>query len=162
MRENRTSGSVWGAPGNGRSYHEIIKIKMDIEALKKKRQLNVQEQNALEKHYIMAAAKYWRKNPIPTAIINLCKSKGIDIDKSLLLRYSQDFPGCSTDFGVILTPEGKFIEFDMDLSNDREKIIEIYEWKDITNKTEIMKSKPGTGSTWGYLALQVQTELNSK
>ena len=23
MRENRTSGSVWGAPGNGRSYHEI-------------------------------------------------------------------------------------------------------------------------------------------
>jgi toxin HigB-1 len=21
MRENRTSGSVWGAPGNGRSYH---------------------------------------------------------------------------------------------------------------------------------------------
>ncbi len=23
MRENRTSGSVWGAPGNRRSYHEM-------------------------------------------------------------------------------------------------------------------------------------------
>ena len=24
MRENRTSGSVWGAPGNGRSYHRVF------------------------------------------------------------------------------------------------------------------------------------------
>jgi len=41
---------------------------MDIDALKKKRQLNVQEQNALEKHYILVSAKYLRENPIPTAI----------------------------------------------------------------------------------------------
>ena len=129
--------------------------------LEKKRQLNVQEQNALDKHKIMAEAKYWRENPLPPALNKFFIEKGIDVNESILLGHEQDFPGCSTDFGTILTSEGKFIRFDMDLTKDREKINEIYEWQDITDKIPVDKSKPGTGATLGYLALQVQQELNN-
>lgn len=33
MRENRTSGSVRGAPGNGRSYRESDKEEMENESI---------------------------------------------------------------------------------------------------------------------------------
>ncbi len=114
---------------------------MDIESLKNKRQLNVQEQNALEKHYIMSAAKYWRENPIPAALKKFFIEKGIDLEKSIILDYSQNSPGCSTDFGTILTSEGKFFKFDMDLKKNKKKIIEIYEWQDITDKINLDKCR---------------------
>ncbi|WP_300433025.1 hypothetical protein [uncultured Thalassolituus sp.] len=133
---------------------------MDIEYLKKKRQLNVQEQNALEKHRIYQEASYWRKNGIPKGLTIALEEKGVDTAKSILLQYEQDFPGVSTDEGIILTPDARFYEFEMDLDENRSKVIELYLWDDVTSKVEINEHKPGTGSTWGFLALEVLHELN--
>lgn len=41
---------------------------MDIETVKKKRQLNVQEQNTLVRHQIYQQAIYWRVNGIPIGL----------------------------------------------------------------------------------------------
>lgn len=133
---------------------------MDIEILKTKRQLNVQEQNALEKHKIYQEALYWRNNGIPKPLKLALEEKGIETEKSIFLEYEQDFPGISTDEGKVLTPEGEFYEFEMDLNKKRTKLIEFYRWENITSKVEIDEHKPGIGSTWGFLALQVLSELN--
>jgi hypothetical protein len=70
---------------------------MDIDKLKNQHQLNVQEQNALDKHRICREALYWRKNGIPIALNNALKEKGINTELSIYLRYEQNFPGVSTD-----------------------------------------------------------------
>lgn len=133
---------------------------MDIEKLKKKRQLNVQEKNILEKHRIFTEASYWRENGVPVALKAAIEQKGVNVDNSIFLQYEQDFPGVSTDEGTILTPDGEFFEFEMDLNDSRTKLVEFYVWENITSNVEINEHKPGTGSTWGFLALQVLSELN--
>ena len=133
---------------------------MDIEKLKTKRQLNVQEQNALDKHRIFEEAFYWRTNGIPVGLKKALERKGIDTDNCIYLQYEQDFHGVSTDEGTVLTPEGKFYEFEMDLNKDRTEVVEFYLWEEVTSKIEINKHKLGTGSTWGFLALEVISELN--
>lgn len=134
---------------------------MDIYKLKKKRQKNVQEQNTIRKHSIYKEAIYWKTNIVPTVLINLLIEKGINTDLCIFLDYEQDFPGISTDEGIVLTVDGKFFKFEMDLNSDRTKLVEFYLWKDITADTEIIKSKKGTGATWGWLALEVLNEINS-
>ena len=133
---------------------------MDIEKLKKKRQLNVQEQNALERHRIFIEASYWRENGIPVALEAALKNKGIDTKRSIYLEYEQDFPGISTDEGTVLTPEGQFYKFEMDLNVSRTEVVEFHVWENITSKVETKERKPATGATWGFLALDVLAELN--
>ncbi len=133
---------------------------MDIELLKNKRQLNVQEQNALTEHGIVHEAKYWRSKGLPEALKLFLGSKGINILRCIVLDYNQDFPGCSTDFGKILTEDSRFYKFNMDMTPDRKKITELYEWREITAFTDVSKSKPGTGATWGFLAIKTLMKLN--
>jgi len=133
---------------------------MDINKLKKKSQLNVQEQNALNKHRILQEALYWRENGIPSVLKNIFEKNKINTEKSIYLEYEQDFPGICTDEGTIVTPEGEFYEFEADLNKERTKIIEFYFLKNITSKIEVNKHKPGTGETWGYLALEALSEVN--
>lgn len=133
---------------------------MDIEKLKQKRQLNVQEQNALLKDKLLNEARYWRLNGIPAGLDCVLKSKGIDCRTSVFLEYEQDFPGCSTDEGIVLTNDNHFFEFDIDLSSDRKSLVEVYRFEDITEDYEISEHQPGTGATWGFLAIQVLSELS--
>ena len=133
---------------------------MDIKKLKKQRQLNVQEQNALEKHRIYQEVLYWRENGIPLGLKKALEAKGVDTDRSIYLHYEQDFPGVSTDEGTVVTPEGEFFEFEMDLNESRSEVIDFYRWENITSKVLINEHNPGTGATWGFLALQVLVELN--
>ena len=53
-----------------------------------------------------------------------------------------------------------FYEFELDLNKKRTELIELYVWGNKTESIEINKHKPGTGATWGYLALEVLSELN--
>lgn len=133
---------------------------MDIERLKKKKQLNVQEQNAMLKDKLLNEARHWRENGIPTGLESVLESKGIDCRTSIFLEYEQDFPGCSTDEGIVLTVDSHFFEFDIDLSSGRESLVEVYRFEDITEDYEISEHRPGTGATWGFLAIQVLSELN--
>lgn len=135
-------------------------INMDIEKLVNKRQLNVQEQNALDKHRIYQEASFWRSSGTPVGLNSALEEKGIDTSNSIYLQYQQDFPGVSTDEGIVLTPEGRFYEFEMDLNAKRTEVVEFFHWEDITSRVEVNEHKPGTGSTWGFLALEVISELN--
>ena len=135
---------------------------MNIEQLRKKKQLNVQEQNALQEDQILQEAKYWRKHSLPFALQKFFQEQEIDVQSAIMVDYSQDFPGCSSDEGIILTPEKRSFKFKLDLTKDKKKVRDVYVWKEITDEIGISESKPGTGATWGELSLKVLNELNSR
>jgi len=135
---------------------------MDIEKLKKKKQLNVQEQNALEEHRIFSEASYWREKVLPNGLIKVLVDKNINKDRCIFLNYKQNFPGYFTDEGIIVTEDKRFIKFQMDLTDDRETLKELYLWNDITNRIEVNSSARGIGATWGYLALKTLCKLNDE
>lgn len=126
-----------------------------------KRRLNVQEQNLLSKEGILKVAKYWRMKGFPIALEVVFREKGIDLDTSIILDYEQNYPGRSTDEGILLTEEGIFYEFEADLNPDRTKLIELYAFLDVSNRFEICEHKKGIGKTYGFLAMEVLRELNS-
>jgi len=134
----------------------------NIENLKNQRRLNVQEQIALRKDSILKEAKYWRDNGVPEPLKRVFAENGIEIEKSIILEYEQDFPGISTDEGMILTEEGKFYEFDADLNNDRTELIELYSFVDVSDRIEIEDHKKGIGKSYGFIAMEVLNELNKK
>lgn len=137
-------------------------INLDTEKLKNQKQLNVQEQIAVKKERIIAEATYWRTNEIPSPLWSIFESKGIDVEKSIFLEYEQDFPGLSTDEGIILTPDGEFYQFEADLNSERTKLIELYLFQDVSERFEISEHKKGIGKTYGFLAMEVLKELNNE
>ena len=134
----------------------------NIDNLKNQRRLNVQEQILVKKYKIYSEAKYWRIHGIPKPLEQVLREKGINIDKSIILNYEQDFLGISTDEGIVLTTDGIFYEFDADLNTDRTKLIELYSFTDVSEKFEIDEHKKGIGKTYGFLAIEVLKELNSE
>lgn len=128
--------------------------------LKRKKRLNVQEQLILKKDNILKEAMYWKLNGIPKPLEKVFSDKGINIDTSIFLDYSQDFPGLSTDEGILLTQKGEFFEFEADLNPERNKLIKLYSFINITNKFEISSNKKGVKKTYGCLAIEVLNELN--
>lgn len=47
------------------------------------------------------------------------------------------FPGISTDEGTILTPNGEFYKFEINLNNTRTELDEFYRLENITASKEI-------------------------
>ncbi len=132
-------------------------MELDIDKLKRQRRLNVQEQTALSKGAILSEARYWWKNGIPKPLAELFRTKGIE--KYIVLDYEQDYPGISTDIGLILTSERQFFEFDVDLNAERTELLKVYSWTNVSSKFDIAKGKKGIGKTYGYLAIEVLREL---
>lgn len=133
----------------------------DIKQFIRKRQLNVQEQVSSKKHGIRSRAQYWRAHDLPVPLIQLFESKNIDITTSIIIEYDQDFPGGSTDEGIILTQEGRFFEFWAELNQERTQLITLEYWEEVTKRYEIKDHQKGIGKTFGLLALEVLKELNT-
>ncbi len=133
-----------------------------IARLTKQRRLNVQEQIAVKKDSVLKEAKYWRDNGVPEPLMKVITEYGIEIEKSLILEYEQDYPGLSTDEGMILTEEAKFYEFIADLNSDRTELIELYSFVDVSDRFEIEQHKKGIGKTYGFIAMEVLKELNKE
>lgn len=96
---------------------------MDIDRLLKKRQLNVQEQNALVAHRLMVTAKAWLARGIPLALKNYGESKGIRWSETVVLDLEVDFPGMPSLYGLLLTHAERFIEFEID-TDDTHRYVE--------------------------------------
>lgn len=134
---------------------------MKLEELKLKRQLNVNEQILLKKHYIQEKAKFWREKELPEPIKSLLEEYSINSDTCIVLQYDQDLIWGSTDEGLLLTEEGRFYEFDADLTKDKSKLIELYSFIEVTAQYSIKDKVKGCGKTEGFIAMEVLKELNS-
>ena len=134
----------------------------DVNRLKLQRRLNVQEQNILTKANLYSLALCWRASAFPTPILQLFEKNSIDINTSIVLKYNQNFPGLSSEVGTLLTINKQFFSFEVDLTNDKKELLELVSFQEVTHRFEINSQKKGIGKTYGFIAIEVLNELNTK
>ncbi len=134
---------------------------MDVERLLKKRQLNVQEQNALVAHRLRQIAKHWQEKSIPAALTRCGAHHGIDWTGTVILKLEIDFPGMPNLFGMLLTPAEQFITFEIETDDTHEHVVSLEKWKDVTAELDHSCHKRGTGKGFATLALEVRRGMLS-
>ncbi len=132
----------------------------DILRLRKKRQLNVQEQNRLREYGLRTEAIYWRTHSLPKALYDAGLARGIDWGNSIIIELDLNIPGIpGTLMGTLLNQEEKFIEFEIESDQQYQIINSIYIWVDVTARTNVCEHNRGTGRSAGAMALEIRTEL---
>ncbi|QXH53628.1 hypothetical protein KSS94_11130 [Pseudomonas fakonensis] len=132
---------------------------MDINRLLKKRQLNVQEQNALTAHFITSSAKAWREQGIPACLAQYAESQGVCWSGSIVLTLDVDFPGMARLAGRLLTQNERFIDFELDTDITHHTLLAVEQWEDVSAEQDLSLSKRGTGKGYGAIALEVRRRL---
>jgi len=132
----------------------------DIERLSKKRQRNVQEQNRLREYGLRKEASYWRAHPLPKALHNVGRARGIDWANSIIMKLISDLPWMpNTLMGTLLSQEERFIEFEIETSQLHQHIRSIEIWLDVTAQTNVCAQNRGTGKSVGAMALEIRRQL---
>ncbi|MGE8100544.1 hypothetical protein [Pseudomonas fluorescens] len=132
---------------------------MDIDRLLKKRQLNVQEQNAVIGHKLRRTAKAWLDVGVPVALARYGETKGINWSETVVLELDIDFPGMPRLYGLLLTQAEQFIAFEIDTDSAHQHIESVDQWEDVSAYQDYSISKRGTGKGFAAIALQVRGEL---
>lgn len=135
-------------------------IGVDIDRLLNKRQLNVQEQNALIAHRLMGNAKHWLATGVPVALARYGESKGINWSETVILELEIDFPGMPRLFGLLLTHAEQFIAFGIDTDSAHRHVESVDQWEDVSVRLDYSISKRGTGKGFAAIALQVRRKLH--
>lgn len=130
---------------------------MDIEALRRKKQLNVQQQNALTKHRIREIAERFRNDPeslpwLSMVLANngLSSLEGILVELSVIPSQGEDVAS-----GRWLTESERFFEFEILLSSQGHALQETSVWREATSEINQSAHNRGTGRSFGCLALEV-------
>lgn len=134
---------------------------MDIDRLLKKRQLNVQEQNALIAYRLMTTARHWLEAGVPLALAEEGERQGIEWSKTIVLKLDIDFPGMPRLFGLLLTQAEQFIAFEIETDHTHQRVESIDKWEDVSAQQDYSTARRGTGQGLATIALQVRRELLS-
>lgn len=125
------------------------------------RQLNVQQQNLVTEDGIRRSAVYWRMHQLPVALLAVASARGVDCNSAIVLRLEVDFPGMPRLFGVLVTAEGRFVEFEIETDKGHSRVEAVEVWRDSTDEQDFGLHNRGTGVGAGALALKVLRELNA-
>jgi hypothetical protein len=132
---------------------------LDINRLLKKRQLNVQEQNAVAAYKIAKTASAWLDTSIPACLAEYAESRGVVWSDTIVLELEIDFPGMPRLFGLLLTQTDRFIAFEIDTDIAHRKLQTVDRWEDISAQQDYSLSKKGIGKGFGAIALEVRRQL---
>jgi hypothetical protein len=132
---------------------------MEIDRLLKKRQLNVQEQNAVTAHRLTETARLWRDAAIPVALARFGERQGIDWSETVVLDLEVDFPGMPRLYGLILDQTERFIAFQIDTDSDHQHVEFVSQWENVSAHQNHTVSQRGTGKGFAVIALQVRREV---
>jgi hypothetical protein len=138
---------------------------LDIEALRRKRALNVQEQNALVQHQLLQAATWFRTHldEIPSPIREFLASRGINLHTAIDVCYT-DMTSLGLDgiySGLIITSDGRFWRWELALDENRSAIEAVEKWCDVTSKYPVSEHVRGTGKSYAFMCLTVLRQLNT-
>ena len=131
----------------------------DIARLKSRRQLNVQEQNALAEHAIRQEASYWRDHPLPGVLYEAGSQRGIDWEHSIIINLDIDFPGMPALFGSLFSQDERFIRFAIDTDPLQEQLCSVEEWCDVTNEVNFSEHNRGIGAGFGAMMIRIRRQL---
>jgi|SRR6185437_12394128 len=127
-------------------------------------QRNVQQQNANSKAKIQRVAEAYKRDTTSYAwLCAVLQSKGLDEKSGVLVRLSEtpEQEGRLMS-GIWLTRSREFWEFAIMLAYAGQDVIEIEEFRNVTESVPVTDSAPGTGKSFGYLAYQVLGNENNR
>jgi hypothetical protein len=124
---------------------------------------SVQQQNLRTRDEILRIAREFRRDSeqFPGARHAL-HAHSMDTNRGILVEWRD----CPDQLGWLycgcwLTRERQFFRFEVLLPRDRAEPPIIESWKEVTQDTPINAHVPGTGKSFGWLALDVLTALAS-
>lgn len=138
----------------------------DIDALRRQRQLNVQQQNALAQDAIDRAATWFRTHisEIPLPIRALLVSRGIDLSSAVDVDF-EDMGTLGlqgTYRGLVVTADAHFWRWELTLDDSRTSIECIHEWVDVTHQHLPTEHAPGIGKNYAFMCLAALARLNTE
>ncbi|MEN9865779.1 MAG: hypothetical protein RL748_1369 [Pseudomonadota bacterium] len=125
------------------------------------KQLNIQQQNSQAEAAIRKESVFWRQNAIPVGLHTLGCVHGVDWARSIIVDLEIDFPGMPELFGLLLTQDERFIQFEIETDASHSEILHVACWQDVTPEQNINPHNRGIGAGPGALALKVLRALNT-
>lgn len=122
------------------------------------KQLNVQQQNAHAENAVREQATYWRVHGVPAALARIGEARGVQWERSIILRLFVDFPGMPTFCGNLVTQDQRFIAFELDATDE----VRVEQWEDVTSTLNFSEHNKGIGVGYGALALKILRELSAE
>ena len=121
------------------------------------RRPNVAEQNDAVGEEIVRQTKAFRDRAAgyPDALYMFLAAKGVEVLRSVMVSVSTAEQGINPICGVLLTQDGRFMEFDVDCSADGRDIRDVHAWTDQTAEQNVDARNPGCGKGVGCIALEV-------
>ena len=124
------------------------------------KQYCVQQKNAITEAAIRLTAAWWRARPLPDALRQCAASHGVALGTALMLDLQLAWPGMPAVYGKLLSADGHFIHFEMDLDDDLRPMPGSVAWDDISAGYDLAAHKRGAGAGYGELCKKVLQELN--
>ena len=124
------------------------------------KQYSVQQQNTLTIATIKQTAVWWRARPLPDALCQCAASHGVALDAAIMLNLQLAYPGMPSVYGKLLSADGHFIHFEMDLDDDLRPLPGSVAWDDISARYDLAAHKRGKCVRYGELCRQVLQEWN--
>lgn len=120
---------------------------------------NVQAQVASRKRIVAETALKHLRAPV-RGISQLLEARNMAFPNGVLVSLTA-YPACCEHkyTGIVVSRSDQFFQFVVELSKDEGEVLNLEEWIDITNETEISNHKRGIGQTFGALALEVRNEI---
>jgi hypothetical protein len=128
------------------------------------RQLSVQQQNGLAVDAMLAIAAGVRSEGLPAGLSRLLAAKGIRESECAVVYLETAGHMLSLEHGasvLLVTAEDRILEMEVELDQTLEEVLQVIEFRDITDAQNFSKSNPGTGWGWGAVALEVRKRLAS-
>ena len=130
---------------------------MKIEELGRKRQLDVQEQNALSKDKISGYTRQLQDTDGPLAWLRRLTARMSGEPSLGVLVYVGFVPEQDGEFvsGLWLSEQGKFYKFEATLPRHVAEGPRLEVWEDVTAETDTSLHVPGRGKSVAALALEL-------
>jgi hypothetical protein len=135
---------------------------MDIERLRKKRQLNVQEQNAFASEKIVQCAFAYRNRARHLVWVRQALlQESVDSEAGILAQASSVPCGGREEaaYATWVSADCRFFAIEATISLETHALISVDSFRDVTDCTTIDDHQKGQGKSFGYLALEVLAEL---
>ena len=124
------------------------------------KQYCVQQQNALTLAAIRQTAAWWRALPLPVALNQCAASHGVALTTAIMLELQLAFPDKPAVCGTLLSADGHFIHFEMDLDDALHPLPDSVAWVDISAAYDLAQHRRGTGVGYGLLCKKILQEMN--
>lgn len=142
-----------------------MKQRMEINVPHKKRQLNVQEQNAFAQQAIQRSAVWFRTHlsEVPWPIREFLVAHEIDLASDVDVDF-EDMSSLGLEGvyrGLVVKADAQFWRWELSLDESRTSIESIGAWDDVTGQHVPNEHAPGIGKNFAFLCLEVLAKLNA-